>query len=115
MPCSTRDVVMPNGAVAHLREDITPDCMRRVLAELRDDVAGTRSATPSPALSDEDLFLIAAALRHERAQRLWKASKNGHRAKAIPQLLRLERLFDHLARAWRDKRDRTAAGRFRRG
>ncbi len=37
MPCSKRPVHLPNGTVAELREDLTSQCLRRVLAELRGD------------------------------------------------------------------------------
>lgn len=60
--------------------------------------SGERDAEERPALSESDLFLIAAALRHERANRLWVASKRGHKPKAIGQLKRLEGLFVKLAR-----------------
>lgn len=49
-------------------------------------------------LSEADLYVIAGALRHERAQRIWKARRNGHRAKGIEQLRRLETLFRRLAK-----------------
>lgn len=49
-------------------------------------------------LSVADLYVIAGALRHERAQRIWKARRNGHRAKGVGQLRRLEALFVQLAK-----------------
>lgn len=48
-------------------------------------------------LSVADLYVIASALRQERAQRVWNAMRNGHRARGIDQLRRLETLFVRLA------------------
>jgi hypothetical protein len=38
MPCSKRPVQLPNGDVAELRDDLTAQCVRQVLAELHTDV-----------------------------------------------------------------------------
>ncbi len=62
-------------------------------------------------LSSEDLFLVAASLRHERAQRLYNAQKRGHRPRAIEQLHRLEDVFGKLARARREVEQREARAR----
>jgi hypothetical protein len=56
-------------------------------------------AMTRPALSSSDLFLIAGALRHERANRLWVSKRRGHKPKSISQLRRLEDLFVRLAEA----------------
>ncbi len=60
---------------------------------------GAAPDTPDEVFSVEDLFLTAAALRHERAQRIWVAKTRGHHPKALGQLKRLEETFDALGRA----------------
>ncbi len=70
-------------------------------------LAGGPSARP--AFSTEDLFLVATALRRERANRIWIAKRRGHRAKAIEQLAALEATFTALARARHAAADASAA------
>ncbi len=64
-----------------------------------------------PVFTHTDLFMIAGALRHERAERIWKAGKRGHTPRGLAQLKRLEKIFTGLARAAEAERQRVNAAR----